>query len=166
MGGFKHYVADGGSGPIPPTANTVGTRPANPSYVELAATPVQWATAVAENLTWLAAQPYSIHTISECWIDDEAAVCLRYHNAAGAYALRTEPKISPISGPLSPTRLDRASGTAIKQASNILDVTLGPGPAEPVWTDPGGTGWWGTPPAAGWPTVAEPGRRRATIPVH
>lgn len=169
MTDHKHYASGGGAGPIPPPpAAAAGERPHNPYYADLVADAHrQWAIAVAENLVWLASQPYSLHTVNECWIDTDLAMCLRYSNTAGRFAARfARLHVSPITGPLNPVLREHDSGSAVQQASNFLDVKLGGGPPDRCeWTDADGRRWWGDAPVDSWPSVLDPHNRLVTIPV-
>ncbi|WP_147287988.1 hypothetical protein [Nocardia pseudobrasiliensis] len=141
--------------------------PEDPAYADLVIEPLsRWAIAVAENFVWLAAQAHSLHTVEDCWVDKELALCARYRNVNGKFGVRFgHAYISPLTGmPLDPTGADRTEVTARWQASNFLDVQLGGGgPDHCDWVEGDGREWWGTPPTAGWSRVVDPSSRVVTI---
>lgn len=139
--------------------------PDSPSFADLMIEPLRrWAVAVAENFVWLAARPHSEHTVEDCWIDTESALCARYSTVNGNFGVRfANVYVSPLSGePLNPT--GRVARSARWQASNLLDVQLAGGdPDRCDWAEDDGREWCGRQPAAGWPSVIDPASRVVTI---
>ncbi|MGF6889034.1 hypothetical protein ABIA39_008505 [Nocardia sp. GAS34] len=159
--GHKHYAGGPGWAQSSSPAVDSGARPSDPLYADLLPSDRQrWALAVAENVVWYSRQPHALHTIDDCWIDTDLAMCLCYSNTGGRFAARfTRLEVSPLFGPEHPPY------SASEQASNLYSVQLGGGPpARSEWTDPDGRSWWGDAPARGWPHVLDPGTRLVTIP--
>jgi len=156
----KHYV--GGVGwPESTRPDTVelDEPPHDPLYADSIGEPRKWAMAVAENVMWLARQPHALHTIDECWISVDLAICLRYNNSGGRFGGRFAHLDQSLIMRPNP------AGSAGQQASNLYSVRLADGAPDRVnWTEPDGRQWWGDAPATGWPSVLDSGTRLVTVP--